>query len=95
MITFSGIWVGGFAFYWVFLFSRGLPSSTTYTEYVTKANSRTTKWAQIIFDLMPERSDENEVANAITLVNDKVFPTESFTESFFPSTDEEDEKTRL
>ncbi|PIO59937.1 hypothetical protein TELCIR_18584, partial [Teladorsagia circumcincta] len=67
----AGIWIGGFAFYWVFLFGRALPSSAVYTEYSNKANNSTTKWAQIIFDLMPERGDESEINNAITVVNDK------------------------
>ncbi|KAK6013900.1 hypothetical protein OSTOST_20758 [Ostertagia ostertagi] len=90
-----GIWSVVFAFYWVFLFGRALPSSAVYTEYSNKANNATTKWAQIIFDLMPERGDENEVNNAITVVNDKVFPTESFSDSFFPTLDEDDAKTQL
>ncbi|XGW10692.1 hypothetical protein V3C99_012303, partial [Haemonchus contortus] len=91
-----GIWVGGFIFYWVFLFGPALPSSKIYTDYTNKMNNRTTEWAQIIFDLMPERNDENGTDNAITVINDKVFPSESTISSIFSIEDKDKElKTRL
>ncbi|KHJ99124.1 hypothetical protein OESDEN_00892 [Oesophagostomum dentatum] len=95
-----GIWVGGFIVYLLFIYDRALPSSKTYRRMASTFDSSTTRWAQIIFDVMPERGEDEERRDyAIGGGIDKVFTIDAQAKVFpsltFTSIGEEDVKTKM
>ncbi|KAK6735091.1 hypothetical protein RB195_018344 [Necator americanus] len=94
-----GIWIAGFFIYLILIFDRALPSSSMYRRITSKLNDNTTKWAQIIFNIIPERSDGSEKDYAVGGNSDKVFSINAKSVALpnlvFANLEDDEAKTRL
>ncbi|CAI2353788.1 unnamed protein product [Caenorhabditis sp. 36 PRJEB53466] len=60
-----GILLGGLIIFIIFVWDRALPSIDSYKNSSQNVNEETTKFMQIIFNVMPERVGDEEMRNAI------------------------------
>ncbi|CAI4232930.1 unnamed protein product [Auanema sp. JU1783] len=60
-----GILLGGLIVYLIFVWERTLSSVKAYQKIMGDINESTTKFAQIVFDVMPERCSEEDASRAI------------------------------
>ncbi|CAD6197462.1 unnamed protein product [Caenorhabditis auriculariae] len=58
-----GVLTTGITLYWVFVWERGLPKFETYKSIAHDLNDGTTKFAQIVFNVMPDRGLHEELDN--------------------------------
>ncbi|CAB3398059.1 unnamed protein product [Caenorhabditis bovis] len=60
-----GILLGGLIIFTIFVWEKSLPSTKAYQKFSESVNEDTTKFLQIIFNVMPERVGDEEMLNAI------------------------------